>query len=140
MKKVFGLCFLILFFFVSHAQHKGNNIDKLMQEWNKADGEQVNMVSFMLAKNFILYDSLFLFKMRDNQNLFENWIGKIQYNIFTIYDYSDSVDIMLTSAYLTKLKCLLIEKALKYRNDKSYSPLVEKILNEVENIKIRIID
>lgn len=133
---------LIVFTFtiMIFGQCKYDSVDEIINRWDKRDGEEEYILSLKLSKNIIINDSLFFKKMKNNGKIYEEWLSNLQYTVFTIFDYEDSVDIILKTAYYEKLKNLMLEKANKYKNNTSFGKLAIKMIKKLAKIKIRIID
>ena len=141
--KMKSIIFILIFLIVScasSAQTKNTNAEELISKWEKSDGEQVGQISFLLVKSFILNDTAFLKLMMKHKDAYNKWVTGMPGDLFTIYDYSDSVDIVLQSSYITKLKTLMIECANKFKNDHRFGPLANLLLNKLKYIKIKLVD
>jgi hypothetical protein len=134
------IIFILIFVSISYSQEEIKNFDDLIIKWENRDGVQRLELSPLLAKKFILEDTIFLAKMNKNKKVFNSWVENLQNDIFTIYNYKDSVDIKLETARLEKLRELMIDTANKFKDDKKYGNTAENLIDMLKKMRIDVVD
>jgi hypothetical protein len=113
---------------------------ELIQKYNNRDGATGYDISFKISKMLIIDDTIFFKIMNNHNNVFYDWVSKLQYQTFTLYDYEDEVDKILFKTKMNKLKELMISNTKKYLNGHKYHVLAKKLYVKLNNIKIQFIE
>lgn len=140
MKQICLLVLIIICFSQVKAQNEGENIGKLIKKYEKRDGSIGAELSFQLAKEFIKNDTLFIQEMSRHKNTFDDWLGNLQYEVFTVYNARDNVDDLLYKAYYEELKKLMNEKITNLQKNFNNNVIVKKMKKKLDEVKIRLID
>ena len=131
---------LIIFLSTTLTFSQNGNIAELLNKWENRDGETYISLGFQIAKSFVMNDSMFFAIMELHKKQYLSWLDELQQSVFTIYKYSDTVDVVLETASLDKLKSIMIEKALKYKDHITYKKVANLILDKLYIMKIKLID
>jgi len=119
------------------ARKSAHELPQIMSSYKNRDGAQGVEIGHELSKQLIKSTETFFELMKKDKEVFNDWIKDIETSTFTLFEASDEIEEELAYAKYSRLKEMMIKKVEQYLEKNKNSTEAKKLLNKLNDIKIR---
>lgn len=119
------------------ARKSSYELPQLINSFKNRDGGQAVEIGDELSKQLIKSTDVFFQLMKEDRQVFNNWLKELETSTFTLFGASDEIEQELEFVKHEKLKEMMIEKVEQYLEKNKNSIEARELLNKLNEIKIR---